>query len=638
MSSRAKRRRRTHGVRSEESPVAPSRPAAPRRSARIALSTSSVSYRENSDASEEETESKRGGDVVYADVVVPPEATIRDNVSVLEPPSYFGESEDSDSGPDPVAEEDEEVALGTEDPVDGEAEEEVPDEAGRLAANYDDLHGSSSEDEVSDTSTSSVGRPIVGQRVGTSNTRGGGVDRVNLPEPSNVHKFTSTTTAKCSVDGDSVYGGTMKFSDLVKGLGNSIIYLMMTLLTKTFSTNSSRFGLVNQMENHPFVANGVHVKKLGLEKLPNITLATGVVDGLHSKSFYLHLHFLGVDRVRPTSYFTDQELMCLTTLINLARERTLNMMRVSRQGSTAIQHVESCGPFECNTGKEMKSGKTSSRLQFNFRNFLTFASNFDTLLAKYGDTDETSDEAFKRYFGNPRYHGSAPVHLGGRDPILPKMREFVTQLSKSVFFSFSLAGCKQLFQEDPELEVVRTFSTAGEFNSVVKELKNKAVRKLRNMMFVDPEGGEEGTYLRRQNVKFPYYVDIGVEITPPEDSELSFLLLGKKTQFHARRMIREVNDPNTGGRNYRGGAGEVEQQGDALLLQGNPHMMNGDHEVSQNDLAIMSNEYNAEDHTTVFATEEAYNEAQQTQYNTDTRGAPNQEDTSEEPSKYISYC
>ena len=417
-----------------------------------------------------------------------------------------------------------------------------------------------------------------------------------------------------SLDFDSFYFSHEDMGMIGIGLGNNYFVELDSLFVRLHSTDRSRFGIVNEIADHHLVANGLTSKKVKIAKFPNICIARCNVNGF-DKPIYIHLFYLGVSKLRKTNYFTDDELMVITTLMNLARWKVKGTNSSDGTSFGLTQEFHKLKLFECLTGKLNHQWMRNCTSKLSHTNFVAFGTAFDEQLDFYGNHERCDRETFDRVFGEPSFNGARSVRLGGKKPNLLKMYNFVKDLRKSVYFSASMAGCKHMFKDDPDFYVEKVFGDKDEINSHIGTMKKKAQKMFLETLFRpevrngSPISSSRMCGMSCQDLTFHF--DVGVEIVPTKGSQMSFVLNGKEAKEMCKNMIMEMKRTTT--MNTRSSlAVETETEIDDIddneerneetrndntgnAPTANPHVMTGDIEIEEDQQHLLASDHHSSD-------------------------------------------
>ena len=215
------------------------------------------------------------------------------------------------------------------------------------------------------------------------------------------------------VDVDSIYFGYKSLGNLMEGFGVSMKSFVDSRKSRLDSSSSSRFGLSLKHgdENNSKImidVNGINPDKIRLDYIPNIKIMECQVDDI-SPRFYVNMYFVGTDRTRPTTYFTNLELKAITGLLNKAREHTINEMKsnlgdvmTDTEAITDMVEFESiCSMclFECITGGSQGRSIKNKQTCLSNNVAISFGNSLDHVLENFavcgeGDFNETFSKSF----------------------------------------------------------------------------------------------------------------------------------------------------------------------------------------------------------------------------------------------------
>ena len=364
------------------------------------------------------------------------------------------------------------------------------------------------------------------------------------------------------VDVDSVYFGHTSLKEVMKGFGDSVTSFVDSCKSRLDNSDSSRFGLClknSGFEKVMINVNGVYPDKIRLDYLPNIKIMECDVEGI-SPRFYVNMYFVGVGKVRPTTYFKNVEVKALTALLNCARENCIPMLKtalsVCNRGNDDAKKIAAQVELEifCDMHlfESMTGGSQDKRIKnrqkcLSNRSARIFASEFDSALKKYATCN---DEDFAKVFSNSVYVGShAILSSTALMAELAEMRSFLMKLNNGVFYCASCAGCKQDFFTKRSSQSLMNFDSSDRdmmersslaFERAISLKKNAVLQHLKKCLFGNAGVPNNEDDDDDEAVLFSHNVDIGIEVSPRNETD-SFFLRGEEARDAAREMLRARN-------------------------------------------------------------------------------------------------
>ena len=425
----------------------------------------------------------------------------------------------------------------------------------------------------------------------------------NYIQRSNLKKFNHRYMLK--VDVDSVYFGHNSFQELMKGFGGSVKSFVDSCKTRLDNSGSSRFGLCLKNNGYAKVqidVNGVYPDKIRLDYLPNMKLMECQVNDI-SPRFYINMYFVGVGKMRPTTYFRNVEVKAVTALLNVARENSIAVLKASlmlhnqgtnnakkRAAQVELETFCDMHLFESITGGTQDKRIKNRPTCLSNNSARIFASEFDRALEKYATCN---DEEFEKIFSSSVSVGSHRK-LSNRAMLqeLAEMRAFLIKLKRGVFFCASCAGCKQDFYRNTDSQVLMEFDStnivttrrsSSDFQAECERLKELALKQLKLRLFGDiVPSEEEGERIEEERIPFYHNIDIGIEISPVHEND-SFLLMGRAAKNAAREMLKERNR----WWNNRGARTGPDALGNINGASTNPHVLGSNLVLSREDRDLL---------------------------------------------------
>ena len=355
-------------------------------------------------------------------------------------------------------------------------------------------------------------------------------------------------------DVDSIYFGHSSFYKVMRGFGPPVKSFVDSCKHRLDSAVSCRFGLClkNPGEEKVMIdLNGVYPDKIRLDYLPNIKLMECQVDGI-SPRFFINMYYIGVGKIRPTTYLRNIELKAVTALLNCARENTITLLEFKLEGldeemddakrasQVDLELFSDMHLFESITGGSQDKWIKNRPTCLSNSSARLFASQFDKVLKKY---TTCSHEEFVEKFSDSAYVGCHNILSESEEETeLSEMRSFIRKLHKGVFFCASCAGCKRDFQIEEEAQILMKFDSSEDnlaesevqFKLHCNKLKQLALKRLKKCLF--GAAGNEGD--DDEPLQFFHNIDIGIEVSPSDPKD-SFFLKGREARDAAKDMLKE---------------------------------------------------------------------------------------------------
>jgi hypothetical protein len=343
---------------------------------------------------------------------------------------------------------------------------------------------------------------------------------------------------------DSFYFGCHDLSDVVKGCGGHCTWTINSLNHRCFVTDGSRFALDNRsLENHPISGRGHKLMSFNLKRTPNIELMRCRLNHLPAHQMVINLHWVGASRLRATAFFTHNEVAVINVVLNITRLVLVNGKGAPREAHLT-EELSKLKLFETDVKGPTKGHVKTKTHHLSSTSMLLFAQQFMFTLEKLSKCSQIFfRENVSKHTAGMSFGEDIEEELG-----FNCMRSFSKSLFNNAFFVASLAGCKTAFHQVIELR--HEFVKAEELNMAflkakVKETTAHIYKLLREQVFVidGPRAENDGG--------IQCHLDLGIEISPMEDDNVSFLLHGPKTmacfkEFLGRRktVVPFVRDEN----------------------------------------------------------------------------------------------
>ena len=359
------------------------------------------------------------------------------------------------------------------------------------------------------------------------------------------------------VDIDSFYAGHESLGVLVRTFGNGVLFEVDNVKLRTSSSTSSRLGMIltpkRELEDRttPITMKvaGFHAERVGLNYIPNVKIMESKIMGV-SQTCHVNMYFIGTKYSSKNSFFTHKQLRAITLLLNTARSNLINNLS-GASGNGAFDSVDLDAllsmPFF-----ESKTGGTQDRLMKNKKFVMTstqaksFCNYIDRALNKYKNADMNL-ERFKDLAANPVLlgHHSFPYAVEEKD--LKDMFQFLQDLSKGVYFTINCAGFKHDYHSKPEFRERMSWDEELGVDENREEMRKQVVTMTHNALsdFHDklrrniPNAASNINYddFLGEELPFNFYVDVGIEISPTDDSDDSFVLNAKVAREEAKSLL-----------------------------------------------------------------------------------------------------
>jgi hypothetical protein len=328
---------------------------------------------------------------------------------------------------------------------------------------------------------------------------------------------------------DSVYFGSHNFEEVVAGCGSSCSFTVTSMTARLKATTQSRFSVdTRKLTNEPISGRGLKLNCVNLSRFPNIELARCTLSLITGHEMPVYLHWLGLTRVRATSFFTNYELAYINIVLNVTRKLLVNDSLT--RDETDTEELAKLKLFESKVAGGPSSKVLKARkYQLSCGSMQEFAQKFMQVLAKLCTC---TDIHFVKYFTSNMtgmaFKGELSDHLK-----YEKLRSFGRSLRHNCYFAASLAGCKRIFQRNPKLwKIIESQPDMRHLEQVTKKFTEEIYRIIREELFVildTPRAAFDGD--------IQYHFDIASEYSPVKQDKISFVLSGIKAMESFRGFL-----------------------------------------------------------------------------------------------------
>lgn len=296
------------------------------------------------------------------------------------------------------------------------------------------------------------------------------------------------------------------------------------------STNGSRFAMDNRgLVNHPITGRGLPLQSFNLKHTPNIELMRCRLNEVAIREMVVNLHWLGLPRLRAKNYFTHNEVAVINIVLNFTRLNLVNKNVASRD-AFQTEELSKLKLFE--TKVKGPTAKNLKSKEYNLcpTSMLLFAEEFmKTLRVLAGCNQSDFNANISEYTSGMTFGEDVEEELS-----FSYMRSFCQSLSHNCYFVASLPGCKSAFHSMPELRA--QFETEEQLTMSTLEAKVEETTKyiyafLREKVFV-MEGDRA---LHDGDIQ--YHLDLGIEFSPLQQDNVSFLLHGEKAKVCLKEFL-----------------------------------------------------------------------------------------------------
>ena len=272
-----------------------------------------------------------------------------------------------------------------------------------------------------------------------------------------------------------------------------------------------------------------------LKHTPNIELMRCRLNELPCHQMVINLHWLGMPRLRGTNFFTHNEVALINVVLNLTRLLLVNQNPGGREAHLT-EELAKLKLFE--TVVKGPSAKLLKSKDYHLSNTAVslFAETFMATLEKLSTmTHAMFVTRITKYSTGMSFEGELEEKLS-----FPYMRSFCKSLFNNSFFVASLAGCKSAFHSKPALRAKFETSenlTMEALTMKVGETTDLIYDYLREKVFLKQSSVDDVGTIQYNDGNIQYHMDLGIEFSPLEDDNVSFLLNGEKAKVRFKEYL-----------------------------------------------------------------------------------------------------
>jgi hypothetical protein len=252
----------------------------------------------------------------------------------------------------------------------------------------------------------------------------------------------------------------------------------------------------------------------------------------------INIHWVGIQRLRGTNYFTHNELALINVVLNLTRLSLVNSEEVGTREAHLTEELAKLKLFETQVKGPAEKMLKSKDYHLSHSSVLLFSEEFMGILQHLAGLNQSEFNASLTTFSTGMSFGEELDEKLS----FSYMRSFCKSLFYNSFFVASLAGCKSAFHSKPALRAkfeTNEQLTMESLAAKVEETTSLIYAHLRDNVFVMdlPRSENDG------NVR--HHLDLGIEFSPLPDDNVSFLLNGEKAKvrFKEHLVRRKTNRP-----------------------------------------------------------------------------------------------
>jgi hypothetical protein len=315
------------------------------------------------------------------------------------------------------------------------------------------------------------------------------------------------------VDIDSLYYGADSLEELVNMTGKKCQYTLNSVTDHFYSSTGSRFKIqCGGLNNYPISSRGFRTKEISFHRLPNVILFKCSLNSAPAHPMAIYISFTGVERIRQTNMFYQEEMSVINTALNLT---VFTMKSFSTTDVDLLEYADQISRlpvFETKVKGQFKKNVKDSKSFLGPKAMLLFASTFDTCLKSLqGETG--LGNCLNPKFNGMRYDDGKCL-LEENNVILA-----IKSLNKGHYFTANLAGIKNVFKELPTLRLLLNeeyylgsdvsldeFDESPDVFEKVQTFVDESLKRLYDVLrtrMVEIVPGEESIY----------YFDVGVELS-----------------------------------------------------------------------------------------------------------------------------
>jgi hypothetical protein len=335
--------------------------------------------------------------------------------------------------------------------------------------------------------------------------------------------FDLTSNSRCILefDCDSAYFGEHSLEALITAMGTNCTFALDSLLDRWKASNGFRFGLdTTRVVEDPIYYKSFKAKKINLEALPNVKIATCNLTGLQGYTMAIYVSYLGSKFVRKSNMFRNEELAVITAGMNLVKHMLCNKTDLSSRTKLACSGIPI---FESKSAERvLDCCKVNARYVLNQANMKLFASQFQDALDWLGSPE--GDEMWRTEY----------VGMAFEEPLLEKLnftviKEFLDDFKHNHFFTANAAGFKEIFKEKELFIKIKASGTGlDEIYPLVEEKIENIYQILKTEIF--PGANFGSTY---------YFFDIAATLIPNQRKDFSYFINTEKMKPNLVRFLNQ---------------------------------------------------------------------------------------------------
>jgi hypothetical protein len=366
-----------------------------------------------------------------------------------------------------------------------------------------------------------------------------GDDILQFPSLVSLVRPPDDTSFSTASDIDSLYVCTQYINCLLDTVNPESSFRYSSLLLRTSSTSTSRFrAALTSMDVRRSTVRGYKVYNAPLSWFPNIQLGSITTEG---QTLVLNMYYLGVTNFSKTNYFTNPMLSVVMLAFNIARNFRyscdflgLDYDLFCTQNNVVIDELvddsilRRCDALETASGgkRNEKSNVKPHQCQMNMglcRNLFQYFIASLKIIAGACNLDEEHHSFFlnrnRAGFPDVKENASLPYSLEG-------MSSFAADLLRCSCFTMQSAGMKHTtrcsgenftFEHPEEQEITLTTCSFEEMQDRVLSNCNENISTFVNRHFILEK-------LHESRDKVFVFVDVGIEISPVDPDDVSFVI------------------------------------------------------------------------------------------------------------------
>jgi hypothetical protein len=322
-------------------------------------------------------------------------------------------------------------------------------------------------------------------------------------------------------DCDSAYFGNHNFRDLIDACGTNCSFGFDSLIERIKSSNGFRFGVdTTSLVNSPIYYKSFKAKKINLEALPNVKIATCRLNALKGHAMSIYVSYIGSKFVRKSNMFKNEELAVITVGMNLVKTLLVADMSLSQRTRYSIDAIPA---FESkSTERKFDRVKVNTNYTISHERMKLFATEFETALDLLGT--EEGDRMWKSEY----------IGMAWEQPLDEKLdfeliKEFLEDFKHNHYFTANAAGFKELMKENEIFIKIRRGEgpKLDDIYPYVEEKMELIYANLRNDLFAGANFGSQY-----------YFFDIATTLIPNQKNDYAYLL---NTERMKPNLVRFLN-------------------------------------------------------------------------------------------------